>query len=284
MTAREFAQPQWRGEDLQDRIILLHAEQGFGDTIQFILYLPMVIARGAEVVLEIPDDLRLLIPPTGDVIALVRRGEPLPPFDLHCPLLSLPLAFATTLATIPAPVPYLHAPAARIKSWRARLAGLPAPRVGLVWSGKPTHRNDHNRSLALGQMAPLLRRPDVSFVSLQKEYRDTDRAELAQSPLTRLNDALVDFADTAAAIAALDLVIAVDTAVAHLAGAMAKPLWLLLPAIGDWRWLEGRSDSPWYPSARLFWQPRIGDWQSALADVARELDLFARKSAPAATG
>jgi lipoprotein NlpI len=221
MTAREFAQPQWRGEDLQDRTILLHAEQDFGDTIQFIRYLPMVIARGAKVVLEIPDDLRPLIPPTGGVIALVRRGEPLPPFDLHCPLMSLPLAFATTLDTIPAQVPYLHAPADRVERWRARLAGLPAPRVGLVWSGKPTHRNDHNRSLALGQLAPLLRRPGVSFVSLQKEYRDADRAELAQSPITRLEDALADFANTAAAIAALDLVIAVDTAVAHLAGAMA---------------------------------------------------------------
>jgi tetratricopeptide (TPR) repeat protein len=224
MTAREFTQPQWHGEELRGCTILLHAEQGFGDTIQFILYLPMAIARCGKVVLEIPDDLRLLIPPTGGVIALVRRGEPLPPFDLNCTLLSLPLAFATTLATIPAPVPYLHVPVARIKSWRARLAGLPAPRVGLVWSGKPTHRNDHNRSLALGQLAPLLRRPDFSFVNLQKEYRGTDRAELAQSPLTRLDDAPVDFADTAAAIAALDLVIAVDTAVAHLAGAMAKAL------------------------------------------------------------
>jgi tetratricopeptide (TPR) repeat protein len=283
MRPRDFAQPQWRGGDLQDRTILLHAEQGFGDTIQFIRYLPMVIARGAKVVLEIPDDLRPLIPATGGVIALARRGEPLPPFDLQCPLMSLPLAFGTTLANIPAQVPYLSAPAERIARWRARFAGLPAPRVGLVWSGKPTHKNDRNRSIPLAQLAPLLAQSGVSFVSLQKEYRDTDRAALAEAPLTRLDDALADFADTAAAIAALDLVIAVDTAAAHLAGSLGKPLWLLLPAIGDWRWLLSGDDNPWYPSARLFRQPRIGDWQSALADVARELALFAPRGAEAAT-
>jgi ADP-heptose:LPS heptosyltransferase len=153
---------------------------------------------------------------------------------------------------------------------------LQAPRVGLVWSGKPTHKNDRNRSIPLTLLAPLLQTPGVTFVSLQKEYRDADRAPLAAAPLVRLDHALADFADTAAAIAALDLVIAVDTAVAHLAGSLDKALWLLLPAIGDWRWLKERADSPWYPTARLFRQPRIGDWQSALADVSRELALFAR--------
>jgi tetratricopeptide (TPR) repeat protein len=273
---RGFTQPQWRGEDLHGRTILLHAEQGFGDTIQFIRYLPMVIANGGKVVLEIPDDLRPLIGRMDGVTAIVRRGDPLPPFDVHCPLMSLAGAFGTTLDTIPAPVPYLHAPAERISSWRIRLASTTAPRVGLVWSGKPTHKNDRNRSIPLTLLASLLRTPGVTFVSLQKDTRDADRPALGKLPLLRLDDALADFADTAAAIAALDLVIAVDTAVAHLTGAMSKPLWLLLPAIGDWRWLNGRADSPWYPSARLFRQPRIGDWPGALAGVARELALFAR--------
>jgi tetratricopeptide (TPR) repeat protein len=283
MTPRDFAQSQWRGEDLRGRTILLHAEQGFGDTIQFIRYLPMVIAKGGQVVLEIPDDLRPLMPHTDGVVTLARRGEPLPPFDLHCPLMSLPLAFGTTLATIPAPVSYLQAPVERVAKMRVRLAGTKSPCVGLVWSGKPTHKNDHNRSIRLAQLTPLLARPGVGFVSLQKDTRAADRAALAQAPLLRLDDTLCDFADTAAVIAALDLVIAVDTAVAHLAGAMGKPVWILLPAIGDWRWLLARADSPWYPSARLFRQPRIGNWQGAIAEVARELDLFAQRSGQAAT-
>ena len=261
---------------MHGKTVLLQAEQGFGDTIQFIRYLPMVIAKGGRVVLEIPDDLRPLIGHIDGVTAIMRRGEALPHFDVHCPLMSLALAFGTTLDTIPAPVPYLHAPAERISSWRIRLAGTKGPRVGLVWSGKPTHKNDHNRSIPLALLAPLLRMPGMTFVSLQKDYRDTDRAALGALPLLRLDDALSDFADTAAVIAALDLVIAVDTAAAHLTGALGKPLWLLLPAIGDWRWLTERADSPWYPSARLFRQPRIGDWQSALAEVRRELALFAR--------
>jgi tetratricopeptide (TPR) repeat protein len=273
---RDFAQPQWRGENLIGKTILLHAEQGYGDIIQFIRYLPMVVAKGGQVVLEIPDDLKPLIGCIDGVTAIVRRGAPLPPFDLHCPLMSLPLAFGTTLETIPAPVPYLQAPIEQREQWRARLGATHAPRVGLVWSGKPTHKNDRNRSIPLTLLAPLLQTPGVTFVSLQKEYRETDRAALAAAPLVRLDHALADFADTAAAIAALDLVIAVDTAVAHLAGAMGKPLWLLLPAIGDWRWLQDRPDSPWYPAARIFRQPRIGDWPSALADIARELALFAR--------
>jgi tetratricopeptide (TPR) repeat protein len=273
---RDFAQPQWRGEDLSGKTILLHAEQGYGDTIQFIRYLPMVIAKGGKVVLEIPDDLRPLISRADGVTATLRRGDVLPPFDVHCPLMSLPLAFGTTLATIPAPLAYLRAPAECADKWRARLAGSKPPRIGLVCSGKPSHKNDRNRSIPLALLALILQTPGVTFVSLQKEYRDTDRAALAAMALLRLDDQLVDFADTAGAIAALDLVIAVDTAVAHLAGAMGKPLWLMLPAIGDWRWLTGRADSPWYPSARLFRQPRIGDWHSVVADVSRELALFAR--------
>jgi len=276
---RDFAQPQWRGEDLNGKTILLHAEQGFGDTIQFIRFLPMVAAKGSKVVLEIPDDLRPLIERTGAVAAFARRGDRLPPFDVHCPLMSLAGAFGTTLDTIPAPIPYLSAPPDRIERWRERLAGLPGRRVGLVWSGKPTHKNDHNRSIPLSLLTPLFAQGGIAFVSLQKDYRDADRAALARAPLLRLDASLLDFADTAAAISSLDLVIAVDTAVAHLVGAMGKPLWLLLPAVGDWRWLTGRNDSPWYPTARLFRQPRPGDWPGVISGVARELALFAHAAA-----
>jgi tetratricopeptide (TPR) repeat protein len=271
---RNFPRPQWRGEDLHGRTILLHAEQGYGDTIQFIRYLPLVAAKGGKVVLEIPDDLKPLVGRPDGVTAIVGRGEELPPFDVHCPLMSLPWAFRTTLATVPAPIPYLAAPADRAERWRARLARARAPRVGLVWSGKPTHRNDRNRSIPLPLLAPLLALRGIAFVSLQKEYRDADLAVLGHYPLHRLDSELGDFADTAAVIDGLDLVIAVDTAVAHLAGAMGRPLWLLLPAIGDWRWLLSRGDSPWYPTARLFRQPAIGDWQSVVAAVGRELALF----------
>jgi tetratricopeptide (TPR) repeat protein len=276
MRPRDFVQPQWQGEDLKGKTILLHAEQGFGDTLQFIRYLPMVLAKGGQVVLEVPDDLKPLIAPAEGVSAIVRRGDALPPFDVHCPLMSLPLAFKTTLTTIPANVPYLRAPADRVETWRARLSPSALPRIGLVWSGKPTYKNDHNRSIALATFKPLLSKPDFQFVSLQKEYRARDSAALHElSRLERLDAGLADFADTAAVVELLDLVITVDTAVAHLAGGLGKPVWILLPVVGDWRWLSAREDSPWYPSARLFRQPRVGDWDSVIARLGRELDAFA---------
>jgi len=271
LTPREFPQPQWRGEDLNGKTILLHAEQGFGDTIQFIRYLASVARQGCKVVLELPDSLMPLIPDTDGLVSMHRRGDALPAFDVHCPLMSLPLAFGTTAATIPAPVPYLRVPAERINAWRARLAHLGRPRVGLVWSGKPSHKNDHNRSIALSCLEPLLSVAGVAFVSLQREYREAEMPALAGLPILRLDDAITDFADTAAAIGELDLVIAVDTAVAHLAGALGRPLWLLLSHIQDWRWMHDRADSPWYPSARLFRQSEIGDWDGVIAAVAREL-------------
>jgi tetratricopeptide (TPR) repeat protein len=278
MKPRDVAQPQWQGEDLGGRTILLHAEQGFGDSIQLLRYVPMVVAKGGQVVLEIPDSLMPLIGARDGVVAMLKLGAPLPPFDLHCPLLSLPLAFGSTLATIPAEVPYLRAPAERTAKWRNWLPNSGRPRVGMVWSGKPTHKNDHNRSIALHRLAPLLSLPGIDFVSLQREYRETDLSALAAFPnLLRLDMALADFADTAAAVEALDLVITVDTAVAHLAGALGKPVWILLSSIQDWRWLLQREDSPWYPSARLFRQPAIGDWDSVIARVARELAAFARR-------
>lgn len=275
LTPRDFTKPQWLGEDLAGKTILLHAEQGFGDSIQFVRYLPMVAAKGGKIILELPDSLMPLIEKTDGVIAMFRRGEMLPDFDVHCPLLSLPLAFDTALETIPARVPYLHAPADRVESWRTRLAHTGKPRIGLVWSGKPSHKNDHNRSIALSCLEPLMAAP-AKFVSLQREYRDSDLPVLDRLPILRVDSSLTDFAETAAAINELDLVIAVDTAVAHLAGAMGKPLWLLLSHIQDWRWLCHRTDSPWYPSARLFRQPQIGEWDGVIARVAYELAEFAK--------
>jgi Tfp pilus assembly protein PilF len=276
LTPREFSQPQWRGEELNGKTILLHAEQGFGDTIQFIRYLPMVARKGCKVILELPDSLMPLIADTDGLISMHRRGDALPAFDVHCPLMSLPLAFGTTAAAIPASVPYLRAPAERGVAWRARLAHLGKPRIGLVWSGKPSHKNDHNRSIPLSRLGPLLAVPGVSFVSLQREYREAELPALAQLPILRLDEAITDFADTAAVIGELDLVIAVDTAVAHLAGALGRPLWLLLSHIQDWRWMHERADSPWYPSARLFRQPGIDDWDRVIAAVAQELTAFAK--------
>ena len=274
---RDFAQPQWQGEDLAGKTILLHAEQGLGDSIQMLRYLPMVAAKladtGGKIVLELSERLQPLV--TDPAITLISRGTPLPAFDVHCPLMSLPLACGTRLETIPAAVPYIGVPAERLEMWQDKLAAIPAPRVGLVWSGKPDHVNDHNRSMPLSRLAPVLSVPGVQFVSLQRETRDSDLIEAARWPnLTRFDEAHSDFADAAAAICLLDLVITVDTAVAHLAGALGKPVWILISHIQDWRWLIGRSDSPWYPSARLFRQAAPGDWDGVIADLAAALGDF----------
>lgn len=268
---RDFGVPQWRGENVSGKTILLHAEQGFGDTLQFIRYVPLLAERGARIVLEVPDDLRPLLGRFDGVIATIARGEPHPAIDLHCPLMSLPLAFGTTLATIPASVPYLSAPEDRIAVWRAKLPLSGKLRVGLVWSGKPSHRNDHNRSLAFAWLAPLLARDGIDFISLQRDVRETDKTALEKSGVLRPDLDKADFADTAAIIATLDLVIAVDTAVAHLTGALGKPLWLLLPFSPDWRWLLARDDSPWYPGAQLFRQPKIADWDSVISRLGEAL-------------
>jgi tetratricopeptide (TPR) repeat protein len=267
---RNFTAPLWLGQEpLNGKTILLHAEQGFGDTIQFVRYAPLVAARGAEVVLEVQPQLVRLVEGTAGLFGVTRvvaRGAALPPFDCHCPLLSLPLAFATDLTNIPAHVPYLAPADADIAAWRARLPPRRGRlRVGLAWSGARAHDNDINRSLQLATLAPLFDLADIDFVSLQHEVRQEDAALLhSRSDIARVGQDFRDFADTAAALASLDAVIAVDTAVAHLAGAMGKPLYLLLPFAADFRWLRERGDSPWYPSARLFRQPGFGDWHGAI--------------------
>jgi predicted O-linked N-acetylglucosamine transferase (SPINDLY family) len=274
---RDFVQPLWRGaEDLSGKTILLHSEQGFGDTLQFARYAPLLAARGARVVFEVQPALKALLTGLAGVEVTVAQGDALPVFDCHCPLLSMPLAFATTLQSIPAATPYLHANAGSVAKWQTLLGERSGPRVGLVWSGNPNHKNDRNRSIALARLLPLLAVPGVRFVSLQKDLRAEDAEALRNlSGLARIGDHLDDFADTAAAVSLLDLVITVDSAVAHLAGALGKPVWVLLPFSPDWRWLLEREDSPWYPSARLFRQPQLGDWESVIGRVREELLRFA---------
>ena len=269
---RDFDPPQWRGDQpLEGKTILLHAEQGLGDTMQFCRYASLVAERGGTVLLEVQSPLKALLQGLPGVTQVLAKGEPLPDFDFHCPLLSLPLAFDTQIETVPAATPYLQAPAQRASYWHQRLGPATAPRVGLVWSGQPKHRNDHNRSMALSALLPLLRLP-YQFVSLQKEVRATDLDVLQrQDRILNLGVELADFSDTAGLVDTLDLVIAVDTSVAHLAGALGKPVWLLLPFNPDWRWLLHRDDSPWYPTARLFRQPATGDWAAVVHQVAARL-------------
>jgi tetratricopeptide (TPR) repeat protein len=269
---RSFATPQWRGEDIAGRTVLLHSEQGFGDTIQFLRYVPLAAGRGAHVIIEVPRELADLAGTIPGVHRMIVRGDPLPPFDLHCPLLSLPLAFATGLEGIPSQTPYLAAPPARVAQWRDRIDAVGRPRIGLVWSGRSSHPNDASRSIPFASLGPLFATGNRSFVSLQSEIREADRDAIAASRLIRLPHPFADFADTAAVIASLDAVVTVDTAVAHLAGALGRPVFILLPWASDFRWLLDRADSPWYPTARLFRQPTPGGWESAIARVAEEID------------
>jgi tetratricopeptide (TPR) repeat protein len=277
---RNFPQPLWLGqESLQGKTILLHPEQGFGDTIQLCRYAKRVAALGATVLLEVQPALKTLLAGVAGASQTFASGEPLPAFDCHCPLMSLPLAFGTRLDTIPAESFYLRADPLRAARWQARLGEKALPRVGLAWSGSALHANDRNRSMPLVQFGKLAAGP-AQFIGLQKELRAIDRLILERRPgIAYHGDGLADFAETAALIANLDLVIAVDTAVAHLAGALGKPVWLLLPFSPDWRWLLGRGDSPWYPSARLFRQAKPGDWDGVIAEVAGALALFCQAAA-----
>jgi hypothetical protein len=272
---RSFRQPLWLGhEAVAGETVLLHAEQGFGDTIQFIRYAPLLAERGAVVICEVQPELKpLLSQLTG--VTVVAAGDPLPAFELQCPLLSLPLAFATQPTDIPADVPYLAAAADRVAAWRDRLSS-DRPRAGFVWSGSPTHKNDVNRSIALARLATLFDDARLRCFSLQTELRAADRETLRGLPgLTHLGDDICDFADTAAIISQLDVVISVDTAVAHLAGALGKPVLILLPLAADFRWMRQRKDTPWYPTAKLLRQPAFGDWDSVIAGLRDELNRIA---------
>lgn len=274
---RVFAEPLWTGkETLKNKTILLHSEQGLGDTLQFCRYAGLLKSLGAEVILEVQRPLAKLLKEVDGVADCLARGEPLPIFDYHCPFLSLPKAFGTDIATIPLPTGYLKAPSNTLDEWRIKLGEKTRPRIGLVWSGRPGHSNDVNRSIPLADFTGILNE-GADYVSLQQEVREADRVALqSRHDIRHLGDDLTDFCDTAALCELLDLIVTVDTSVAHLAGAMAKPVWVLLPFVPDWRWLLHREDSPWYASARLFrqdgsrlWGPVIADAQAALHNVIR---------------
>lgn len=262
---RQFMQPQWQGEPLTGKTILIHAEQGFGDTLQFCRYLPFLAASASQVVFECHPQLTALMETLSPGLTIVAMGQPLPPFDCHLPLMSLPRLFGTTLETIPASVPYLQPPAGRLPFWQSVLPDTGCLKVGLCWAGKTYP--DPGRSIPAAMLAPLAACTAASFVSLQV-------GEGSAQPTINLLDLTMlvqDFADTAALVAQLDLVITIDTAVAHLAGALGIETWLLLPAAPDWRWLLKRADSPWYPTMRLFRQQQPGNWAELMKRVATAL-------------
>lgn len=271
-TERVFTQPLWLGkESLVNKTILLHSEQGFGDTIQFCRYAKLVADCGARVIFEAPKPLLSLLAGLDSVSEWVAEGEPLPSFDYHCPLLSLPLAFNTKIDTIPFTEKYLHSDQNKIAQWQRILGIKTKPRVGIVWSGSTVHKNDQNRSILLAELAQYLPN-QCQYISLQKEIRDDDKKTLKTYPeIRQYCDLISDFSDTAALCELMDIVVSVDTSVAHLACALGKKTWILLPFSPDWRWLLNRTDSPWYISAKLYRQKKANDWRSILENI--KIDL-----------
>jgi tetratricopeptide (TPR) repeat protein len=274
-----LAEPEWQGESFVGRTLLLYAEAGLGDTLQFIRYLPMAAQRGGSIVLQVQAALVPLLrancaDPTVTVIAL---GDPRPRFDLQSPLMSLPRLFGTALDTIPAGISYLHPIPAKLAQWRSMLTDESKLKVGVVWAGNPNHKGDRLRSIAAETLLPQLVMPTIKLHSLQKTPRAADVTTLAKlaDDIVDLGPALGDFSDTAAAVASLDLVITVDTSVAHLAGALGRPVWVLLPYALDWRWLRDREDTPWYPSMRLFRQRTPLVWDDVITRAATELERLA---------
>jgi predicted O-linked N-acetylglucosamine transferase (SPINDLY family) len=281
LRSRQFAQPLWLGDSpIRGRTLLIHAEQGLGDTLQFCRLALDAQAQGAKVLLEVPAPLVTLLGSLHPDIHVFAQGQPLPAFDLHCPIASLPLAFKLRLDSIPAPVAYLKAPTEHRQRWERQLPASVRPRVGLVWSGNAAHFNDQNRSIPLTAVVSALP-PGCDYFSLQREVRPSDEATLREHPhIQHWGDKLADFADTAALCEFMDVVVSVDTSVAHLAAALGRPTWILLPCLPDWRWLLDRDESPWYPSVRLFRQPRPGDWQAVLLRISQALASLSQPPAP----
>lgn len=278
--ARTFPQPLWLGnEDIIDKTVFVHPEQGFGDTIQFCHYAKLLADRGAKVVMAVQEPLYALLRFMSSGVEIIHQHEVPAAFDYHCPMMTLPLAFGTTLETIPRHRSYIRADAQLCRTWASRLPPANKPRIGFVWSGNPEQRNNRNRAIGLSAFASLFV-VDAHWIAVQKQLCDGDREVLARFPqVTWCGGEFGDFADTAAVIELLDLVITVDTSVAHLAGAMGKPVWILLAFNGDWRWLIGRDDSPWYPTARLFRQQDPRSWDTVLARVRTALQEFVQRRA-----
>ncbi|SDD61444.1 glycosyltransferase family 9 protein [Paraburkholderia lycopersici] len=269
---RKVQRPRWNGQPIPGKTLLIHDEQGYGDTFQFMRMVSWAKARsGARVIFEVNGETLSLAHRIAGPDEVIARGTLPPAFDVHCELMSLPMVMRVELADLPGPVPYLSADPQRVEKWRRRLADLPGMRVALVWAGRPTHVNDANRSLSLAQLAPLAQ-AGVTFLSVQKGPASAQ----ADSPppgmtIVSLSDEIQDFEDTAAIVSVADLLISVDSSPVHLAGALGRPVWVMLPFVPDWRWLLGRSDTPWYPRTRLFRQPSRGDWGGVMASMASEL-------------
>jgi tetratricopeptide (TPR) repeat protein len=268
---REFGRPVWQGEDIRGLRLFVYAEQGAGDCIQFARYLPELARRGAKVILECPRSLVRLLSRLEGLEQVVASGDATPAFDLSCAIMSLARCFKATINSIPASVPYLRSPGQIPELPRVAKAVGDGLKIGLVWAGNPSLQNDRHRSIPLEMMQPLLARTGATFYSLQVQHRETSGPHPSQSRWVDLSPLISDYADTAALAGQLDLVISVDTSVAHLAGALGRPVWLLLPYAPDWRWLLGRADSPWYPTMRLFRQPQPGDWAAVVRQVDGEL-------------
>jgi Tfp pilus assembly protein PilF len=271
--------PRWQREDLAGRTILLSAEQGLGDALQFVRYAATLGGSGARVIVRAPDALVGILASAPSVAAVLRAADPLPAHDFQLPLLSVAGVLGTDEPTIPAAVPYLAAARADVAAIAPAIGAAPGSlRVGLSWAGSPNHVNDRRRSCPLAALAPILELPDIAWFSLQKDDGEDQITRVPAAARIQLLDARNDFASKSALIEGLDLVISVDTSNAHLAGALGKPVWILLPFAPDWRWGLGRADSPWYPTARLFRQPRAGDWASVVADVRAALESWTSSS------
>jgi len=269
---RDFSVPLWLGQQsLAGKTLLLHSEGGLGDTLQFCRYATLAAARGATVYFEVQAPLGELLSKLDGVSEVIVRGSTLPRFDYHCPLMSLPLAFSTGLDSIPLPARYLQCDKTKLTRWQALRAQHGKPRIGLVWSGNPNNVIDQRRSIRLADLAARLPR-EFDYYRLQRDVRDEDRATLVQSPFISSEDEDVqDFPHIAALCECMDLVVSVDTSIAHLSGTLGRPTWVLLPFIPDWRWLRDRDDSPWYPAMRLFRQRTSGSWGDVLDRVTAEL-------------
>lgn len=269
---RKVQRPRWDGRRIEGKTLLIHDEQGFGDTIQFMRMVPWAKARsGARLILEIAPEILPLARRTEGFDQIIGRGTIPLSFDYHCEMMSLPMVMGLALTDLPGKAPYLTPDPRRLARWRKRLAKLPHPLVALVWAGRPDHHNDANRSTALASLAPLAL-PGITFVALQKGPKAAEaKAPPPGMKLVSLSDEIRDFEDTAAILAVADLLISVDSSPVHLAGALGRPAWVLLPFVPDWRWLLERTDTPWYPSVRLFRQHATGDWSGAIAHAAAAL-------------
>lgn len=271
---RRFLKPQWTGrESLKGKTLLIYSEQGYGDAVQFSRYATLAKQRGAKVILEVWGSLAPLMGTLKDADQVVVHGESLPAFDYHSSMMSLPLAFDSRVDTVPVAPSYLSSDPVKRDEWQARLGARTKPRVGLVWSGSASHGNDHNRSVPLAMLAPILSER-YEFICLQKEIRPDEQELLKTLPVRDVSELLTDFSDTAALCDLMDIIITVDTSVAHLAGALGRPVWILLPTPFEWRWLEQGRSSHWYPSATLYRQQQMGDWQPVIDTVSADLQQW----------